>query len=204
MVFSEMKKIEQIYREMLFQGIEKGKNVLTQSELAKSTGVSLSTVNLAVKKLGDIGAVVISNRNFRITDIKKILYYWASIRNFGKDILYKARVEMPVREIEKNLPDVFYACFSAYKFKFKEVPADYSEVYVYASDKDVGEIKKRFSGKELNPNLIVLNEDENMKKFGKTLTIGQIFVDLWNLNKWYAKDFLDSLDLKLNKEFLGK
>ena len=46
-----MKKIEQVYREILYQVIEKNKKVFTQLGLSKSLGFSLSTVNLAVKKL---------------------------------------------------------------------------------------------------------------------------------------------------------
>jgi len=29
-------------------------------------------------------------------------------------------------------------------------------------------------------------------------TIAQIFVDLWNLKEWYAKDFLKAMEAKLN------
>jgi len=100
-----MKKIEQVFREILYQAIEKNNQVLKQSELAKKLGFSLSTINLAVKKLERMNAVKISKMNFRVINQKKILYLWASIRNPEKDITYKTRVEMPVKEIEKNLPD---------------------------------------------------------------------------------------------------
>lgn len=192
-----MKKIEQVFREILFQAIENKKKVLTQSELSRKLGFSLSTVNLAVSKIENIGAISVGNRSFKVVDIKKILYYWASLRNLDKDIAYETRVEINAREIEKNLPDVFFAGFSAYKFKFKDVPADYSEVYAYCDDEDLEELKKRFPFKKAIPNLIVLRGDSNMKKYGKTLTIGQIFVDLWNLKQWYAKAFLDSFEKRM-------
>jgi len=193
----EMKKIEHVFREILFQAIENKKTRLTQSELSKKLNLSLSIVNLAANKIAEIGAVIIEPRGFRVIDIKKILYYWASVRNLQRDIVYKTRVEIPVRDIEKNLPDVFYSCFSAYKFKFNDVPADYSEVYVYA-DNEIEAVKKRFPEKKENPNLFILKSDKNMKLYGKTLTIGQIFVDLWNLNTWYAKDFLTALEKKMS------
>ncbi len=197
-----MKKIEQVYREMLFQAIENKKRKLTQLELSKKLGASLSTINLAIKKLEKMNSVKIGKMGFRVIDIKKILYLWASTRNFDKDIVYKTRVEMSVREIERSLPDVIYATYSAYKFKFKDVPADYSEVYVYASELELEEIKKRFSRSEKNPNLFVLKADKNIKKYGKTGTLGQIFVDLWNLKQWYASDFLKALEEKLNKKIV--
>ena len=195
-----MKKIEQVFREILYQAIECKNRRLTQLELSKKLKISLSTVNLAVKKLDKIGAVIIEKMGFRIIDIKKILYYWASTRNLEKDIIYKTRTEMSVRETERNLPDIIFAGYSAYKFKFRDVPADYSEVYVYADEKEAKEIKKRFSENNKFSNLFVLKKDENMDKYGKTCTTAQIFVDLWNLDKWYASDFLKAFENKLNLE----
>ncbi len=94
-----MKKQEAIYREILYRAIEKKEFSLTQLELSKKLNLSLSIVNSAIKKLNSIGAVKIMQRGFKILDIKKILYFWASIRNLEKDIIFKARIEAPVREI---------------------------------------------------------------------------------------------------------
>jgi len=189
-----MKQIEIVYREMLYNAIEKEKKNLTQSYLAKSLQVSLSTVNLALKPLARMNAVRIKRMGFDITDVKKILYYWASIRNIEKDIIYQTRVEEPVTAVEKQMPDdIVFTAYSAYKFKFKDVPADYSEVYVYDSE----EIKKRFKPDGKNPNLFVLKKDSFMEKYGKTATIANLFVDLWNLRQWYARDFLKALEVKI-------
>ncbi len=193
-----MKKNECVFSEILFQAMEKENKRLTQLELSKKLRLSLSTVNSAIKKLEKMNAIKKGNMNFHIIDLKKILYYWASVRNLEKDIVYKTRVEMPVREIEKNLPDAVYAGYSAYKLKFKDVPADYSEIYVYADEKELLEIKKRFAIKEKNPNLFVLRKDENMDLYSKTGTIAQIFVDLWNLKEWYASEFLKEMEIRLN------
>ena len=191
-----MKKIEQVYREMLFQAIEKNNKVFTQLELSRKLGFSLSTINLAVKKLERMNAVRIEKMNFKIIDIKKILYLWASLRNIEKDIIYKTRAEMPVREIENSMPNITYGAYSAYKFRFKDVPADYSEVYVYSSENDLEKIQKRFPKNEKAPNLFVL-KSHGIEKYSKTGTVAQIFVDLWNLKQWYASDFLKSLEEKL-------
>lgn len=192
-----MKKTEQVLREILYQTIEKNNYTFTQLDLSKKLNISISTINSAIKKLERMNAINIKKMNFSVIDTKKILYFWASIRNLDKDIIYKTRVEMSVKEIEKNLPDIIYGGYSAYKFKFKDVPADYSEIYVYASDEELKEIKKRFPEKDSNPNLFVLNADNNLKKYGKTGSTCQIFVDLWNLKEWYANDFLNSLQNKL-------
>lgn len=190
-----MKKTEIVYREMLFSAIEKEKRNLTQSYLAKTLNISLSTVNLALKPLARMNAVRIKKMGFDIIDIKKILYYWASIRNVEKDVIYKTRVEAPVKEIEKELPDdAVFTAFSGYKFKFKDVPADYSEVYVYGNEN----IKKRFMENKVSPNLFVLKKN-NAERYGKTATTANLFVDLWNLRQWYAKDFLKSLEAKIGR-----
>lgn len=188
-----MKRIEEIYREILFQSMEKKNNTLTQSYLAKALNISLSIVNLALNPLRRMNAVNIKQRSFDIIDKKKILYYWASRRNTEKDIIYKTRVDKPVRKIEGEMPaDVLYAAYSAYKFKFKDVPADYSEVYIYSNT--IEEIEKRFPKNNKVPNLFVLKKDKNIKE----VTLANIFVDLWNLKEWYAKDFLTSMEEKLN------
>ena len=143
-----------------------------------------------------MGAINVNLKNFTITDPKKILYYWTSIRNLEKDIVYKTRVELPSNEIESCMPDdVVFTAFSGYKFRFKDVPADYSEVYAYGGES----IKKRFKQNTNNPNLFVLQTDGMVGSYGKTATIAQLFVDLWNLKQWYAKDFLTALEVHLGR-----
>ena len=190
-----MKKIESVYREILYRAIDKKEFQLTQSELSKKLNLSLSIVNLAVKKLESIGAVRIMQRSFKVIDTKKILYFWASARNLEKDIIFKTRINMPVREIERNLPSITFTAYTAYKLKFNDTPADYSEIYVYADEKELETVKKRFPKREdeKKPNLFVLKKDENINLY-KTLPISQIFVDLWNLKEWYAKDFINALE----------
>lgn len=197
-----MKKIESVYREILYRAIEKQEFQLTQSELSKKLDLSLSVVNLAVKKLESIGAIKIMQRSFKVIDIKKILYFWASIRNLKRDIIFKARINMPIRDIERNLPNIIFSSYTAYKLRFKDVPADYSEVYAYADDKELEIIKKRFPDKKDNEeksNLFILKKDKVLNSY-KTIPISQIFVDLWNLKEWYAKDFIISMEKNLEKK----
>jgi DNA-binding transcriptional ArsR family regulator len=188
-----MSRAEEVYREILFQSMERKNSSLTQAYISKALGMSLSVVNLALKPLRSMNAIKIKQRGFDVIDKKKVLYYWASVRNLEKDVIYKTRVEEPVRKIESEMPsNIVYAGYSAYKFKFRDVPSDYSEVYAYSDNLE--DIKKRFPGKKGNPNLFILKKDKNMKN----MTIAQIFVDLWNLKEWYAKDFLNAIEVKIN------
>ena len=188
-----MKRAEEVYREILFQSMENKKNSMTQMRIAKALKMSLSIVNFALNPLRRMNAIRARERGFDVIDKKKILYYWASIRNLEKDIAYFTRVEKPARTIESEMPsDVVYAAYSAYRFKFRDVPANYSEVYVYSDD--LTGIEKRFPKNNKTPNLFVLKKDINLNK----PTLALIFVDLWNLKEWYAKDFLNAMEERLD------
>ncbi|PIN95491.1 hypothetical protein COU56_01455 [Candidatus Pacearchaeota archaeon CG10_big_fil_rev_8_21_14_0_10_31_9] len=203
-----MKKIEAVYRDILYSAMEEKKYVLTQLELSKKLDLSLSIVNSAVKKLKLIGAVKLNQRSFQIIDLRKILYYWASIRNLKKDVILSLRVEAPVREIERILPNIIFTAYSAYKYKFDDVPADYSEIYAYADEEELKIIKERLSkfklGSDKNniPNLFFLKKDVLIDLY-KEIPICQIFVDLWNLNQWYAKDFINALEKRIDMDGEG-
>ena len=192
-----MKRIEEIYREILYQALEKKNYALTQKGIAVKLRVSISTVNHALQILRKMNAIKVNPRNFKIVNPRKILYYWACIRDVKKDIVYKTRVVDSVINIEKNMPNnVAYAAYTAYKFKFKDAPSDYSEVYVYSND--VNEMKRRFPESKNTPNIFIIKKDKNMDKYGKIATNANIFVDLWNLPEWYAQEFLKAMENKWN------
>ena len=185
-----MNKTELVYRYVL-DAAESGKRKLTQSEVASALDISLSTVNHALAPLRRMGAVSVSTRSFLVVNPKKILMLWSSKRNIEKDIVYATRADMPVKQIEKSMPSsVIFAAYSAYRLMFKDAPADYSEVYVYG---DAEEVRKRFPERKGPPNLFVL------KKQFSLMTNSQIFVDLWNLPNWYAKEFTEHLERRLFK-----
>jgi len=188
-----MKKIEFVYREILDSVIENKNKTLTQSELSKKLKISLSTVNHSLKPLIKMNSIEIKQRCFKVVDAKKILYYWASIRNLDKDIIYSTRVNMDVVDVEKSMPkDAVYAAYSAYSFIFGSAPSDYSEVYVYGD----ASLEKRFKKNNNPANLFVIKKDEFMD--GKTTSVAQTFVDLWNIKTWYAKEFLKSFEVEIN------
>ncbi len=197
-----MQKPEIVYREILYQRLEEKRDKFTQLELGKKLELSLSVINKAIKPLESIGAIIKMPMGFRVVDPKKILYLWATKRKLSKDIVYQTRVEKPISEIEKSLPNgTIYGAHSAYKFKFEEVPADYSEVIVYADEKLLNEIKKRFPEKKGPANLFVLIADEQLNQTTKNgiCSVGNMFVDLWNLKSWYAKEFLQSLEKRVEE-----
>ncbi len=197
LIFRNM-KIERVYREILYKVIDEGKLDATfkQKELSKSASLSISTVNYALEPLVSMNAIRKRRLGFNIIDPKKILLYWASIRKLARSIAYQTFVNSKVERIETEVPakSVFTA-YTAYKLKFDQVPSDYGEVVVYGEKSD---FEKRFPVNEkFRPNLIVLELDEHLLKF-KIAPLAQIFVDLWNLNTWYAKEFLKKLEAKID------
>ncbi|UCE38085.1 MAG: winged helix-turn-helix domain-containing protein [Thermoplasmata archaeon] len=185
-----MKKKELIYRQLLLNP------ETTQLELSKTLRISLSTVNNAIQPLRSMGAIQVSLRKLRVVDKEKLLLFWASIKNLQNHLLYKTRVEMPVDQLEKNMPPkILFTAYTGYKFRYKDVPADYSEVYVYTYGKGLDSITARFPESEKVPNLFVLEADKHLVQVSKNNIVPdyQIFVDLWNLPEWYAKEFIIKL-----------
>lgn len=193
-----MFKKEVIWREILFQAIEKKKNKFTQKELAVKFKFSLSTVFNALKIPRQVGAIEVKGRFFTILNIEKLLSIWGTHRNLKKEVIYKTKVDLPILKIEGEMPkSVIYTAYSAYRLKFNQAPADYDKVYIYT--KDLKEIKKRFPFKKGTENLVVLGSDKFLSKYGSIPPLAQIYVDLWNLKDWYAYDFLKELKKKIYK-----
>jgi len=190
-------KIERVYREILHKILDEKEldAKFKQRELSKSTGLSISTVNYALKPLADMNTIAKKRFGFTVIDAKKILFYWASIRKLTRDITCKLAVNEKVEKIEASVPSrTVFTAYSAFKFKFKTIPSEYSEVVVYGNKED---FEERFKSTGKYPNVIVLKLDEHLLKF-KIAPIAQIFVDLWNLNTWYAGEFLKKLEEIIN------
>ncbi|TSC88079.1 MAG: Uncharacterized protein G01um10147_310 [Microgenomates group bacterium Gr01-1014_7] len=192
-----MKKIEIIWRELLFQATEKGNRQFTQKDLAQIFGFSTSTIFQTLKVPRQMGAVRVTGRNFVVEDPEKLLYHWASVRNLQKDILFTTHVDIPIFEIEGMMPpNVTYGGFSAARKIMGQAAADYDTVYVYAES--ISDLKMRFTFKKGRTNLVILKADPYISRYGQITTLTQTFVDLWSLPSWQAKDFVNELKEKIN------
>ena len=199
-----MKKIEIIWRELLFQAIEKknppageADRQFTQKDLSLKFNFSTSTIFQALKIPRKMGAVRVTGRFFVLEDPEKLLYHWASVRNIQKDVVFTGYVASPIFEIEGNMPsDVIFAGFSAARRILGVSPADYDKVFVYT--KNIDFIKKRFDFRKGRENLIVLRQDPFLAKYGSLTTLSQTFVDLWNLPSWQAKEYVNVLKEKID------
>ncbi len=193
-----MIKKEIVWREILYQTIEKKKMEFTQKGLAQQFGFSLSTIFNALKLPRQTGAVRVSGRNFEVQDAEKFLFLWATHRNLERETIYKTNISLSPKEAEGVVPSsAIFACYSAYRKKYNEEPADYDKVFVYSDSRGLTEIKKRFFFQKGYINFVVLKSDPYLRKFGQITPDVQTFVDLWNLNDWYAKEFLNALKDKM-------
>lgn len=195
-----MKKIETIWHEILQEALHKGIFKRTQQEIAEKLGFSLSTVNHALNIPTQIGAIRKESKFFVVEDFKKLITYWASVRNLTRDVIYTTYVDLPILEIEgRAIPESVYACYSAARHLLGEPPADYSSVYFYLKPESLAQFRERFPvNKEAAPNVFVLRRPENLIFSKEGTTLVQTFVDVWNLKDWYAKDFLHALEAKID------
>lgn len=192
-----MKKIEYIWRELLIQTVEKREPVFAQQSLSAKFGLSSSTVNLSLSPLRKLGAVSIGKRHSEVTDYEKILYHWANHRHLEKDISAKLHVGLPVMEIEGRLPENSIPTgYTAIREKFGEPPSNYDKVYCYHADPTI--VTARFAADITRgePNLFVMKADPFL---GPQVSLPQVFVDLWNMHDWYAKDFCRFIKSKLEE-----
>lgn len=193
-----MTKKEIIWRDILYQAIEQKKFEFTQKKLSEKFSFSLSTVFNALKIPRQSGAINVTGRNFSVIDAEKFLYIWATQRNLQKEIIYETNVLENAQKIEGRMPDgIIFGAYSAYAAKYKDAPADYGKIYIYANRERLEEIKKRFPKQKGETNLFILKSDPQLEKFGNKIPDVQLFVDFWNMKDWYAKDFLNALKNKL-------
>lgn len=195
-----MLKKEAIWREILFQARQNKKTRFTQKELAEKFGFSVSTVFNALKIPRTAHAINVTGRFFVLEDYRKLLYLWASERNFKKEIIYSSFLNGNTKELEAIMPpSVVFGFFSGFSILRSGSPAEYDHIYIYADQKNLEKILERvlkYESKSSNKNFFVLKPDPRMSQYPAPL-FEQIFVDLWNAPEWYAKDFLKELEKEI-------
>lgn len=193
-----MLKKEIIYAVILNRYVDEKRINFTQLELSKKFDFSLSTVNNAIRPLAGVGSIELGHRGFKLFDARKALLYWATTRRLERDVIYTTRYENGAVEIEKEVPSTaIFTCYSGYKFRYGDAPADYSEVYFYLPEEDLSEVKERFPQRKGPANVFILKLDKAMEVERGLVKPPQLYVDLWNMKTWYARDFLTALEARL-------
>lgn len=194
-----MLKIEFIWRELLYRSIEKKQPNFSINELADRFSLSTSMVSHALHPLRELKIVEVGKTSSQVLDAEKLLFFWATRRRIEKDIIYKTYYPQDIFEIESLMPpQTTPTAYSACRLYLDINPSDYDKVYYYASNDE--EISKRFPQNKKNKiNIHVLQKDKFLASY-KTIPIAQVFVDLWALPDWYAREFRDALLNKIKTE----
>ena len=194
-----MRKIETIWHFLLNSALTEKKFKHTQKGLADFFGYSVSTVNHSLIVPAQIGAIRKESKFFILENFQKMLYYWASMRNLEKDVIYKTHCPSIIKEIEGIIPaEGIFACYSAASRIFNEPPADYSKVYFYLDEQSIEKAKQRFPLVKGQENVFVLKASVDLKSYGQITTLPQTFVDIWNLKDWYGQEFTKAIENKIN------
>ena len=196
-----MFKKEIIWREILVQARVNKKTKFTQQELAQKFNFSLSTVFNALKVPRQNHSLKVTGRFFILENYQKLLYLWATEHSLKREIISEGIAKKEIKELEAEVPaEAVFGLYSAYKFIYQDASADYDHLYLYLDSKDFKKITQRLNilFTTNSPNVFLLAKDPWLLDYGKVMPPEQIFVDIWNSGEWYAKDFLKSLEEKLN------
>ncbi|MCX6771289.1 MAG: hypothetical protein NTX79_04495 [Candidatus Micrarchaeota archaeon] len=193
-----MFKKEWIYRELACAHLQERGAKQTGLALSRKFSISLSTVHHAMLPLKQNGIVAPLARGFRLVSFPRLLAFWGSERRLAREILWQGSAA-GVHEAEKLAPSgaIWGGC-TAYKMRYKDVPADYSTLMLYADEKMLPDIMARMEAKG-NVKLLVLKKDRFMKEYsdGGLCPDPQVYVDLWNTPEWYAADFRRALEKRM-------
>jgi hypothetical protein len=182
-----------VWRHLLVGALDHDDRRTSISRLRVDLNFPVSTIHQALEKPRAIGAVRGGFDGLRVIDPKRLQLMWAGRRGLMADVVYQTRVALPVREIEARLPNATIpTAFTAYvRLEGRNVIADYDQVVVYGA---ANEIRRRFPPKNGRPNLVVLDPDPILSRYGPVAPRCQIYVDLFNLPSWQAQRFLEALD----------
>jgi hypothetical protein len=193
-----MFKKEWIYRELACAHLQERGVKQTELALSRKFSISLSTVHHAILPLRQNGIVAPLARGFRLVSLPRLLAFWGSERRLKRDILWEGSAGS-VREAERLAPSgaVWSGC-TAYRLRYKDVPADYSTLMLYADEETLPAIKARMATKG-NVKLLVLAKDRFMGGYsdGGICPDPQVYVDLWNTSEWYAAEFRRALEKRM-------
>src|SRR6266851_8760410 len=185
-----------VWRHLLIAALDLGIRRSSLTELSVELELPVSTIHKALERPRAIGAVRGSASGLRILDPKRLQLMWAAQRDLNKDIVYATRVPMTVNEIEARLPvSAIPTAYTAFVLhEGRNLVADYEQVVAYA---DWNEVRRRFPRRRGQPNLLILEPDPLLSRYGRVAPRCQVYADLFNLPTWQAQRFLEALDREL-------
>jgi hypothetical protein len=191
-----LSKTEIVWRHLLIGALDEERRRTSITALSHELGLATTTIHGALERPRSIGAVLGNANGLRIVDPKRLLHLWAGTRDLARDIVYSTHVTTSAAGIEARLPlSAIPTAFTAYvRHEGRNVVADYDQVVVYGYPTD---LRRRFSAARGQANLIVLELDPLLPRYGAIAPRCQVYVDLFNLPGWQAQRFLEALERRL-------
>ena len=191
-----LSKTEMVWRHLLVGALDEESRRSSITKLSDELGLGTTTIHRALERPRSIGAVLGSASGLRVVDPKRLLLLWAATRDLAGDIVYSTRVRNSVAEIEARLPpSAIPTAFTAFvRHEGRNLVADYDQVVVYGNGP---ELRRRFPTARGEPNLLVLEPDPLLQRYGTVVPRCQVYVDLFNLPGWQAQRFLNALESEL-------
>ena len=192
-------RTEMVWRHLLVAAQDLGIRRSSLTQLSVELELPVSTIHKALERPRAIGAVRGSASGLRVLDPKRLQLVWAAQRDLNRDIVYSTRVPMSVSEIEARLPvSAIPTAYTALVLhEGRNLVADYEQVVVYAG---ANEVRRRFPHGRGQANLLVLEPDPLLSRYGRIAPRCQVYADLFNLPTWQAQRFLEALDRELLRD----
>ncbi len=194
-----LSRTEAVWRHLLVGAFDRGIRRSSLTQLSAELDLPVSTIHKALERPRAIGAVRGSASGLRLLDPKRLLLLWAALRDLNGDLVYATKVPMAVNEIEARLPiSAIPSAYTAFvQHEGRNLVADYEQVVVYA---EANEVRRRFPSRRGDANLLVLEPDPLLSRYGRVAPRCQVYADLFNLPTWQAQRFLEALDRTLLRD----
>ncbi len=192
-------RTEMVWRHLLVAALDLGIRRSSLTQLGAELNLPVSTIHKALERPRAIGAVRGSASGLRVLDPRRLQLLWAAQRDLKRDIVYATRVALTVSEIEARLQvSVIPTAYTAFVLhEGRNVVADYEQVVVYG---DGNEVRRRFPRRRGPANLLILEPDPLLSRYGRVAPRCQVYADLFNLPTWQAQRFLEALDRELLRD----
>lgn len=192
-------RTEMVWRHLLVAALDQGIRRSSLTQLSAELELPVSTIHKALERPRAIGAVRGSASGLRLLDPKRLLLLWAALRDLNGDVVYATKVPMAVSAIEARLPlSAIPTAYTAFvEHEGRNLIADYEQVVVYA---DANEVRRRFPPRRGQPNLLILEPDPLLPRYGRVAPRCQVYADLFNLPTWQAQRFIAAWDRKLLRD----
>jgi hypothetical protein len=190
-----LSKTQQVWRHLTVGAVEdERRRWPSVTALAAELDMGISTVHRALSYPVEIGAVLVRPAGgVRVIDPGRLLMVWAGHRSLGHDVVERFQVGGSAPAVERSIANraAVLGGFGAVVARTGgNTIADYETVLVYGDPR----LRPRRHMADPDPDrtteVIVLQPDPLLERYGRVTPLSQAWVDLFNLPGWQAARFV--------------